>query len=288
MSPLALIAFAAVGLRALVLLPPLVLEARDIRMMDGTAPVPPTAAAERRVETVRIGLIGLLDDVPDAAGATLPPSGSPDEQAAALAAARAVRDGARLAIDLANREGGVAGRPVALLERTSIGPWSQAARRVVDLVHAERVWAILAGPDRDTAHLTLQVAHKAHTPVLLPATADDSLTLGGVPWVFRLAGAPDAPLPAAPAARDPTFAAAWQARHGTAPPPAAALGWDAVRLAVAGLRATGLDRPGLRDWLAAVEGFPGATGPIAFCPNGDRRTTPDCPGRPASGAGGGR
>ena len=177
----------------------------------------------------------------------------PTEGPAAVAAREIVRGAADAARAL-NEAGGVGGRPVRLVVPDLAGPWSRASSGIVGLVHEERVWAVVSGLDGKLAHLALQICSKAHTPLLVAAVDDESVLLSGAPWIFRLAARPSPPR---------------RSLH--------ALAGDALRLVVAGLRERGLDRTALRAWLAEVEDFPGATGPIAFCPHGARRGEPGCP-----------
>ncbi|MGD2134833.1 MAG: ABC transporter substrate-binding protein [Gemmatimonadales bacterium] len=87
---------------------------------------------------------------------------------------------------------------------------------------------------------------------------------------------------------NPAYAAfhrAYRARYGSEPTPVAAYGYDAVRLVGHALGASGLNRPALRDALAAATGFVGATGVITWDNAGGNRGEPVLvvvPGRPAA------
>jgi branched-chain amino acid transport system substrate-binding protein len=61
-----------------------------------------------------------------------------------------------------------------------------------------------------------------------------------------------------------TFDQRYRARTGTSPTPAAARAYDAVRLLAAALRRSGPNRARLRDALAALSNYPGASGVISF------------------------
>jgi len=61
-----------------------------------------------------------------------------------------------------------------------------------------------------------------------------------------------------------SFDQRYRARAGTSPAPAAARAYDAVRLVAAALRRSGSNRARLRDTLAAVSNYPGASGVISF------------------------
>lgn len=71
------------------------------------------------------------------------------------------------------------------------------------------------------------------------------------------------------------FVEAYTAKHGTPPPPLAALAYDAVSLAVDGLKRSGTSEGApFRDALAATKDFPGVTGKISL----DQDRNPTKPG----------
>ncbi len=118
-----------------------------------------------------------------------------------------------------------------------------------------------------------------------------------VPWVpglepAALAAAAAGPVvavrPAPPAA---AFQAAYRQRWGTEATAAAAYGYDAVTLIVAGLRTGGLSRADLRERLAAASGTAGASGLIGWDAGGGSTTEPvvvEYPALAPPGAGSGR
>ena len=61
-----------------------------------------------------------------------------------------------------------------------------------------------------------------------------------------------------------TFEKRYRARAGTSPTPAAAQAYDAVRLLAAALRRSGPNRARLRDALAELSPYTGASGVISF------------------------
>jgi ABC-type branched-subunit amino acid transport system substrate-binding protein len=79
------------------------------------------------------------------------------------------------------------------------------------------------------------------------------------------------PRPAASPLRQ-IFDQRYRARAGTSPTPAAARAYDAVRLLAAALRRSGPNRARLRDALAALSGYAGVSGVIAFDHAGDDLT----------------
>jgi branched-chain amino acid transport system substrate-binding protein len=71
------------------------------------------------------------------------------------------------------------------------------------------------------------------------------------------------------------FARAYRARYGSDPTAVAAYSFDAVHLLVRALAASGLNRPALRDAIAAATGFVGAAGTITWDHAGGNRAAPE-------------
>jgi branched-chain amino acid transport system substrate-binding protein len=111
-----------------------------------------------------------------------------------------------------------------------------------------------------------------HAPLLMPwipAVAPSALVshYAGDVLVVR-------PFRTAPNAHYAEFERAYRIRYGAAPTPVAALSYDAVRLVVAALRSSGLNRAGVRDAIAAASGFVGVTGAISWDNGGGNRAEP--------------
>lgn len=99
---------------------------------------------------------------------------------------------ATLAVEEANREGGLDGLPFRLLGRWSENPWGSGIKGIAELVYEERVWALLGAPDSASAHLVEQIVAKARVPFLSPVATDKTTNLVNVPWIFACApGDPD-------------------------------------------------------------------------------------------------
>ncbi|MEW6073731.1 MAG: ABC transporter substrate-binding protein [Planctomycetota bacterium] len=92
-----------------------------------------------------------------------------------------------LAVEEANRAGGLHGTPFRLVPAWSASPWGSAVAQVTRLVYDEGVWAIAGSPDGPSAHLVEQVTAKARLAFVDPSGTDSSTTLAGVPWMFALA-----------------------------------------------------------------------------------------------------
>jgi branched-chain amino acid transport system substrate-binding protein len=94
--------------------------------------------------------------------------------------------GATLAIEEANREGGYKGSPFRLVQGWDENPWSGGAATVVRMVYQARVWAIIGGIDGASTHLAEQVVAKALVPLVDPASTDRTVNAAFVPWMFSL------------------------------------------------------------------------------------------------------
>lgn len=94
------------------------------------------------------------------------------------------RNGAELAIKEVNEQGGINGRPIALITRSMEGVWGSGSSEVVDLVFNENIWAILGSHDGRNAHLVEQVIAKTRVVFLSAWASDPTLSQAYVPWFF--------------------------------------------------------------------------------------------------------
>jgi branched-chain amino acid transport system substrate-binding protein len=94
--------------------------------------------------------------------------------------------GATLAVEQRNAAGGFRGLPLRLVERWSADPWRGGAREMVRLVYDDSVWAVLGSVDGAATHIAEQVVTKAWVPLVVPSSADPTLTYIRIPWIFRL------------------------------------------------------------------------------------------------------
>ncbi|MCP4149433.1 MAG: ABC transporter substrate-binding protein [bacterium] len=101
------------------------------------------------------------------------------------AAAGALYRGALLAIRQANAKGGYRGVNFRLVRRWAGEPWGAGSKEMIRLAYEDRVWGVI-GFSGGAGHIALQVAAKAHIPVVAPVSTSTSLTATGVPWIFRL------------------------------------------------------------------------------------------------------
>jgi branched-chain amino acid transport system substrate-binding protein len=91
---------------------------------------------------------------------------------------------AGMAVDEINTAGGYQGLPFRLLSAWSKNPWGSGVSQVTRMVFADEILALIAGADGATAHLAEQIVAKALLPLVNPDTADRTVNLAHVPWVF--------------------------------------------------------------------------------------------------------
>jgi len=106
--------------------------------------------------------------------------------------AGAMWQAATLAVEEANRAGGLDGVPFRLLACWSENPWGSGVRDVTRLVYDDQVWAMVGAPDGPSAHLVEQITAKARLPFLSCASTDKTANLANVPWIFSLVPSDDA------------------------------------------------------------------------------------------------
>ncbi len=100
------------------------------------------------------------------------------------ASSTAAKQGAELAIDEANQNGGYRGRPFRLVVRSMEGPWGTGSKQAVDLIFNEEVWAIMGSHDGRNAHLVEQAAVKTRVVFLSAWAGDPTLSQAFVPIYF--------------------------------------------------------------------------------------------------------
>jgi ABC-type branched-subunit amino acid transport system substrate-binding protein len=236
----------------------------DARAPRRAADPPPVSVVATPQTTVYRVLAPGEDHGPAAAPrVVLVPSSDP-------AIAQALTAGLRLALDAAAREGGP-DLDLVVLDATSA--WDSVAEGAVREALDGDAVALIAPPERRTAHLLVQLGTKVRLPVF--STSPSRSVVGpGSPWVVGVvpfagtAAAGDGPPPPpafdadAPAAR--SFATAFRHVHGRTPGPWDAAGYDAGRCVAEAVRRNGLHRAGLLG--ALVHGGPvaGAAGAVAL------------------------
>lgn len=96
------------------------------------------------------------------------------------------RFGAEMAIDNANKFGGVNGHKIQLVTRSMAGVWGTGSKQAVDLIFNDNVWAILGSIDGRNAHLVEQATTKTRVVFLSAWASDPTLSEAFVPWFFNL------------------------------------------------------------------------------------------------------
>ena len=95
--------------------------------------------------------------------------------------------GANLAIEEANRQGGYRGLPFLLIPAWDQNPWTGGVAKLARVVYIHKVWAIIGGIDGATTHLAEQVVAKAQLTLVNPSATDRSIHTANVPWMFSCA-----------------------------------------------------------------------------------------------------
>ena len=98
----------------------------------------------------------------------------------------AIAQGVRIAIDDANAAGGVAGRPLRLIERDDEGKAERAIAAAEELVARHGVAALVGGYVDSLVGPVSEVAERARVPYLAAASLDERLTARGYRYFFRV------------------------------------------------------------------------------------------------------
>ena len=94
--------------------------------------------------------------------------------------------GAQLAIDQANEQGGFHGRiPYKLVVRNDNGNWRASGYTIIRMAYQDSVWAVLGSVDGATTHILIRAALKLEIPVMNSADTDPTLVETAIPWIFR-------------------------------------------------------------------------------------------------------
>ncbi len=97
---------------------------------------------------------------------------------------RRMLQGATLALEEANGEGGYKGLPFVLVKRNDTGLWGASANELVKL-YDEDVWAVLGSIDGANTHIALRAALKLEIPIVNTGSTDPTLTETRIPWIIR-------------------------------------------------------------------------------------------------------
>ena len=116
---------------------------------------------------VRIGFMGPLGSAPDSD------------------LGQQMLEGARLAIEEANAEGGYEGIPFELVVRPDSGLWGATSNEMVAFSYGDNVLAVIGSIDGANTHIALRVSLKTEVPIVNTGGTDPTLTETNIPWILR-------------------------------------------------------------------------------------------------------
>jgi len=94
-------------------------------------------------------------------------------------------NGALMALEEINAEGGYHGKPVVLKIRDDKASMGVNANETVKLCFDDKVLGFIGSMSSDTTHVALRVALKAEVPEITCISTDPTITQIVVPWIFR-------------------------------------------------------------------------------------------------------
>lgn len=96
-----------------------------------------------------------------------------------------VLQGATLAVERVNRQGGVKGTKIELIVRDDASDVRRSLQSMRDLADKERCLAVIASPQGPAVLATMAIANEKQVPLLVPCPFQD-ITRRGNRWVFRV------------------------------------------------------------------------------------------------------
>jgi ABC-type branched-subunit amino acid transport system substrate-binding protein len=123
--------------------------------------------APANLTEVRIGFLGPLS------GSVMVPQG------------KQMLQGATLAFEEANKNGGYKGLPFKLMIHNDVGLWGAAANEVVKM-DDEKIWAFLGSIDDIVSHVALRAALKLEIFMVCTGDPDPTFTETNIPWTLRV------------------------------------------------------------------------------------------------------
>ena len=133
------------------------------------------------VTTVKLGFIGpIMSTVSVATG------GKSHEEPLGIK----MLQGARLAVEEANRRGGYLKRkaPFELVVTNDNGLWGASGNEIVNMAYKDKVWAIIGTIDGANSHIAIRVALKAELLMMNSGDTDPTFIETNIPWVARCIG----------------------------------------------------------------------------------------------------
>lgn len=123
--------------------------------------------APKDLEEVRLGFLGPL------------------EENEMMEQGKNMLNGAMLAIEEANAQGGYKGMPYRLLIHNDTGLWGAAANEVIKM-DEEKVWAWLGSIDDIVSHVALRATLKVEIMMVNTGDPDPTFTETNIPWAIRV------------------------------------------------------------------------------------------------------
>ena len=120
------------------------------------------------LETVKLGFIGPLDGA----------------QEYYTMNGQQMLQGAIIAVEESNQEGGYNGIPFELIARNDIGLWGASGDELVKL-YDMGAYAAVGSIDGNNSHVAIRVALKLEIPMVNTGSTDPTLTDTRIPWVIR-------------------------------------------------------------------------------------------------------
>ena len=101
---------------------------------------------------------------------------------------REVARGAEIAVAIANRDGGIEGRPVNLATASSDLSWEAATGSLVRLIYEEKAVAVIGALDGRSGHVAEQVITRARGEAIFVTSwaSEETLTRIRIPWFFSV------------------------------------------------------------------------------------------------------
>jgi ABC-type branched-subunit amino acid transport system substrate-binding protein len=109
----------------------------------------------------------------------------PLEGSVIVAYGKQMLNGATLAVEEANENGGYKGIPYKMMVHNDVGLWGAAANEVVKM-DDEGVWAWLGSIDDIVSHVAIRATLKLEIPMVCTGDPDPTFTETNIPWVMRV------------------------------------------------------------------------------------------------------
>lgn len=110
-------------------------------------------------------------------------------------------NGAQLAVEEANADGGYCGKPFRVITHNDYdnwqnshlatqGPakdsaiWGSASNDAVKMIYDDKVWAMFGSISSESTHIALRLSLKAETPIVNSASTDPTIPETIIPWYF--------------------------------------------------------------------------------------------------------